>query len=88
MNKHVNIVPKITKSILVDIDPHPPHCEQTTMFQSLWTLLTILLIFRAMKDGSNNGGFAMDGAELRVTKSWALFEQNEFNSDAPLLFRR
>lgn len=38
-----------------------PHCRQTKSFQSLRALLTILLIFRAKKEGSKNAGGGMGG---------------------------
>lgn len=40
-----------------------PHCRQTNSFQSLRVLLTILLIFWAMKEGSKNAGGGMGGGE-------------------------
>lgn len=52
------------------------HGEHTIIFQNLWALLIIWLIFKATKDGSNIEVFA----EQCFVKSWLLV-------DSALLFR-
>ena len=57
-----------------------PHCRQTKSFQSLRVLLKILLIFRAITDGSKNAGGGMGGGQFSFGRAIS-----EAQGDAPLL---
>lgn len=57
-----------------------PHSMQTKSFQSLRVLLTILLIFRAITDGSKNAGGGIGGGEFSLARTIP-----EVLGDAPLL---